>query len=64
MKMKTNQKTNEKQTPLTDAELQQATGGTIAGAMLKRNCEKHGDSSSCTKPCKWKEGKNGHYCTY
>lgn len=65
--MKTNQKTDEKQTPLTDAELQQATGGGYGTSLLKKNCEEHGgsDATSCKKyGCKWEEGKNGYYCTY
>ena len=53
-----------KKTKLTDAELQQATGGMKTTSQLIKECEAQGDKANCEKRnyCQWYEGKDGHYC--
>ena len=64
--MSKEQDSDNKKAKLTDAELQQATGGSMAMTLHKKYCEAQGDQTNCEKKtyCKWKEGKNGYYCDY
>ena len=64
--MKQTEKT-EKMRQLTDAELQQVTGGgvsTLSNQM--EECEAQGDKANCVKRdyCLWEKGKDGYHCTW
>lgn len=64
--MSKKQDSDNKKANLTDAELQQATGGSMAMTLNKKLCESQGDQTNCEKytSCKWKEGKDGNYCDF
>ena len=62
--MSKEQDSDNKKVTLTDAELQQATGG--ATTMMDeygQECQAQSDRENCVKRdyCEWCEGKDGHY---
>lgn len=69
--MKLFKKQTKQQAPLTDAELQQATGGTRADVARRikakqESCNAYTNQSDCqSNDCKWKENsKDTHDCSY
>ena len=52
-----------KKATLTDAELQQATGGATTMDKYGQECQAQSDRENCVKRdyCEWCEGKDGHY---
>ncbi len=62
--MKLFKKQTKQQAPLTDAELQQATGGMTAGT--RALCNTYSDETTCkANHCRWKEtSKDNHDCSF
>ena len=60
--MKQTEKTETKKN-LTDAELQQVTGGIKDLSTARQECQAQSDRENCVKRdyCEWCEGKDGHY---
>ena len=61
--MSKEQDSDNKKVTLTDAELQQATGGATTMDKYGQECQAQSDRENCVKRdyCEWCEGKDGHY---
>ena len=61
--MSKEQDSDNKKAKLTDAELQQVTGGVKDLSTAREECQAQSDKANCVKRdyCEWCEGKDGHY---
>ena len=61
--MSKEQDSGNKKATLTDAELQQVTGGVKDLSTAREECQAQSDRENCVKRdyCEWCEGKDGHY---
>ena len=61
--MSKEQDSDNKKAKLTDAELQQVTGGVKDLSTARQECQAQSDRENCVKRdyCEWCEGKDGHY---
>ena len=65
--MSKEQDSDNKKATLTDAELQQATGGATTMDKYGQECQAQSDRENCVKRayCEWKVDKDGHsHCTF